>query len=205
MNNSPALQLFGAGREKRIYAIPPYTSVVLARFRRSSVRAVSPRRQLRAVRVDGKLPRRGGDRRCGGRMFVCSDTDYCEARRAAAKAGGQSSPAGPRAWGRHMLEPAKLRVRPATESDLEKILDLYAQTEFDAGDVLPLAAAKHVFERFADYPDYTLYVAEHGGEIVGHLCPAGDAQPRPPRCAVGHRRGCRRRRRRCSATASARR
>jgi GNAT superfamily N-acetyltransferase len=66
-----------------------------------------------------------------------------------------------------MLEPAKLRVRPATESDLEKILDLYAQTEFDAGDVLPLAAAKHVFERFADYPDYTLYVAEHGGEIVG--------------------------------------
>jgi GNAT superfamily N-acetyltransferase len=66
-----------------------------------------------------------------------------------------------------MLEPAKLRVRPATEPDLEKILDLYAQAEFDAGDVLPLSAAKHVFERFADYPDYTLYVAEHGGEIVG--------------------------------------
>jgi len=27
MNNSPALQLFGAGREKRIYAIPPCTAV----------------------------------------------------------------------------------------------------------------------------------------------------------------------------------
>ena len=66
-----------------------------------------------------------------------------------------------------MLEPAKLRLRPATESDLEKILDLYAQPEFDAGHVLPLAAAKHVFERFGDYPDYTLYVAEQGGEIVG--------------------------------------
>jgi len=26
MNNMPALQLFGAGCEKRIYAIPPYTS-----------------------------------------------------------------------------------------------------------------------------------------------------------------------------------
>jgi len=25
MDNCPALQLFGAGREKRIYAIPPYT------------------------------------------------------------------------------------------------------------------------------------------------------------------------------------
>ena len=66
-----------------------------------------------------------------------------------------------------MLDQAKLQMRPAMESDLEKILDLYAQTEFDAGDVLPLPAAKHVFERFADYPDYTLYVAEHGGEIVG--------------------------------------
>ena len=66
-----------------------------------------------------------------------------------------------------MLDQAKLQVRPAMESDLEKILDLYAQAEFDAGRVLPLAAAKHVFERFADYPDYTLYVAEQGGEIVG--------------------------------------
>ena len=28
MDNCPALQLFGAGREKRIYAIPPYTKVV---------------------------------------------------------------------------------------------------------------------------------------------------------------------------------
>jgi len=27
MQMSPALQLFGAGREKRIYAIPPYTKV----------------------------------------------------------------------------------------------------------------------------------------------------------------------------------
>ena len=27
MNYLPALQLFGAGREKRIYAIPPYTKV----------------------------------------------------------------------------------------------------------------------------------------------------------------------------------
>jgi hypothetical protein len=66
-----------------------------------------------------------------------------------------------------MLDQAKLQVRPAMESDLERILDLYAQAEFDAGRVLPLAAAKRLFERFADYPDYTLYVAEHGGDIVG--------------------------------------
>src|SRR5215472_10212069 len=73
----------------------------------------------------------------------------------------------PRAWGRRMLEGTKLRVRPAAEADLEKVLDLYAQSEFDAGHVLPLAAAKHVFARFADHPDYTLYVAEQNGEIVG--------------------------------------
>jgi GNAT superfamily N-acetyltransferase len=66
-----------------------------------------------------------------------------------------------------MLDQAKLLVRPATESDLEKILELYAQAEFDAGKMLPLATAKQLFERFADYPDYTLYVAEHAGDIVG--------------------------------------
>ena len=27
MHHMPALQLFGAGREKRIYAVPPYTDV----------------------------------------------------------------------------------------------------------------------------------------------------------------------------------
>ena len=32
MDNCPALQLFGAGREKRIYAIPPYTKVVSLDF-----------------------------------------------------------------------------------------------------------------------------------------------------------------------------
>ena len=32
MDNSPALQLFGAGREKRIYAIPPHTAVVSLDF-----------------------------------------------------------------------------------------------------------------------------------------------------------------------------
>src|SRR5918999_6493770 len=32
MHDSPALQLFGAGREKRIYAIPPHTSVVSLDF-----------------------------------------------------------------------------------------------------------------------------------------------------------------------------
>ena len=38
MHLSPALQLFGAGREKRIYAVPPYTEVRQPRLRGPSVR-----------------------------------------------------------------------------------------------------------------------------------------------------------------------
>jgi hypothetical protein len=65
MNRGAALQLFGAGREKRIYAIPPYTEVVsrFARFRGPSVRALSLPRRLRALRLRRKLPGRGRDRR----------------------------------------------------------------------------------------------------------------------------------------------
>ena len=66
-----------------------------------------------------------------------------------------------------MLEQAKLDIRPAKPADLEGVLALYAQPEFDAGNVLPLATARQLLDRFADYPDYTLYVAERAGEIVG--------------------------------------
>ena len=66
-----------------------------------------------------------------------------------------------------MLEQAKLLIRPAAAADLEKVLALYAQPEFDAGDVLPLETAKRLWQRFADYPDYTLYVAERAADVVG--------------------------------------
>jgi len=66
-----------------------------------------------------------------------------------------------------MLDQSRLLMRPATPADLQKILDLYAQPEFDAGKVLPLPTARQLLARFNDYPDYTLYVAERGGEIVG--------------------------------------
>jgi GNAT superfamily N-acetyltransferase len=66
-----------------------------------------------------------------------------------------------------MLDQAKLLIRPAAAGDLEKVLALYAQPEFDAGDVLPLETAKRLWQRFADYPDYTLYVAERAADVVG--------------------------------------
>ena len=66
-----------------------------------------------------------------------------------------------------MLDQTELLMRPAVAADLRQVLDLYAQPDFDAGNVLPLETARQLFDRFDDYPDYTLYVAERGGDIVG--------------------------------------
>ena len=83
MNNSPALQLFGAGREKRIYAIPPYTQVVSLDFEDHpfTVQTFDEPCALcgsRGVYLDEVIL---DDQ--GGRMFVCSDTDHCEGKRSA--------------------------------------------------------------------------------------------------------------------------
>ena len=87
MHRSEALQLFGAGREKRIYAIPPHTDVVsldfedhpftVQRFDRPCALCAAEGVYLDEVILDDR----------GGRMFVCSDTDFCEERRAAGHVG----------------------------------------------------------------------------------------------------------------------
>jgi GNAT superfamily N-acetyltransferase len=66
-----------------------------------------------------------------------------------------------------MHDQTELLMRPAVAGDLRQVLDLYAQPDFDAGNVLPLETARQLLDRFDDYPDYTLYVAERGGDIVG--------------------------------------
>ncbi|HEV2560216.1 MAG TPA: alpha-D-ribose 1-methylphosphonate 5-phosphate C-P-lyase PhnJ [Microvirga sp.] len=82
MHRSAALQLFGAGREKRIYAIPPHTEVRSLDFEDHPFRVQAFKEPCglcaaRSVYLDEVIL---DDR--GGRMFVCSDTDHCEARRA---------------------------------------------------------------------------------------------------------------------------
>ncbi|RWJ43152.1 alpha-D-ribose 1-methylphosphonate 5-phosphate C-P-lyase PhnJ [Mesorhizobium sp.] len=82
MQDNPAIQLYGAGREKRIYAIPPYTTVKSLDFddHPFSVQSWngccslcgSTKSYLDEVITDDK----------GGRIFVCSDTDYCNDRQA---------------------------------------------------------------------------------------------------------------------------
>ncbi|MBV9655064.1 MAG: alpha-D-ribose 1-methylphosphonate 5-phosphate C-P-lyase PhnJ [Acetobacteraceae bacterium] len=88
MDNSPALQLFGAGRERRIYAVPPYTNVRSLDFEDHPFRAqefAEPCALCGAIGV--YLDEVVMDDR-GRRMFVCSDTDHCETRRAAGHRGG---------------------------------------------------------------------------------------------------------------------
>ncbi|MEQ8654693.1 MAG: alpha-D-ribose 1-methylphosphonate 5-phosphate C-P-lyase PhnJ [Kiloniellales bacterium] len=80
MNRSSALQLFGAGREQRIYAIPPDTEVVSLDFEdhpfsiqawdRPCALCGASDTFLDEVVMDNE----------GQRLFVCSDSDHCRKR-----------------------------------------------------------------------------------------------------------------------------
>jgi alpha-D-ribose 1-methylphosphonate 5-phosphate C-P lyase len=81
MDMNPALQLFGAGREKRIYAVPPYTGVKsldfddhpfeVQRWDHACELCGSTASFLDEIVLDNH----------GRRMFACSDTDYCRRER----------------------------------------------------------------------------------------------------------------------------
>ncbi|WP_047248309.1 alpha-D-ribose 1-methylphosphonate 5-phosphate C-P-lyase PhnJ [Chromobacterium subtsugae] len=78
LDMSPALLLFGAGREKRLYAIPPYTKVESLAFDDHPFTAQSWEQgcALCGSRVSYLDEIVTDD--AGSRMFVCSDTDYCQ-------------------------------------------------------------------------------------------------------------------------------
>ncbi|QDY71433.1 alpha-D-ribose 1-methylphosphonate 5-phosphate C-P-lyase PhnJ [Qingshengfaniella alkalisoli] len=76
-----AIQLFGAGREQRIYAIPPWTKVVSLDFEDHPFEASKADHPCGLCgATDSYLDEVITDDQ-GGRMFVCSDTDYCNSRR----------------------------------------------------------------------------------------------------------------------------
>lgn len=83
MNGNPALQLFGAGREKRIYAIPPYTRVEPLKFtdRDFTVENFSGKRCERCGAEGVFLDEVHGEN--GRTLFFCNDTAYCDSRLAA--------------------------------------------------------------------------------------------------------------------------
>ncbi len=87
LNDMAAIQLFGAGREQRIYALPPYTQVVSLDFEDHPFEASKADHCCAMCgATDSYLDEVILDD-AGSRMFVCSDTDYCEARRAAGHIG----------------------------------------------------------------------------------------------------------------------
>ena len=91
MHMNPALQLFGAGREKRIYAIPPYTAVrsldfedhpfEVQRWEHACALCGAADSFLDEMIVDDE----------GSRLFVCSDSDFCHDRREAGYVGTQQA------------------------------------------------------------------------------------------------------------------
>jgi alpha-D-ribose 1-methylphosphonate 5-phosphate C-P lyase len=87
LDRNPALQLFGAGREKRIYAIPPYTEVRSLDFEDHPFEIQQWDEVCGLCGAgDSYLDEVITDDR-GGRLFCCSDTDYCAGRRAAGDLG----------------------------------------------------------------------------------------------------------------------
>lgn len=80
MHMNPALQLFGAGREKRIYAVPPHTRVeslgfedrpfTVQRFEQACAQCGATDSFLDEIVIDD----------AGGRIHVCSDSDWCADR-----------------------------------------------------------------------------------------------------------------------------
>ena len=81
LHMSPALHIFGAGREKRIYAVPPYTIVKSLDFEDHPFEVESWDNccglcGAKDSYLDEVILNNEGER-----MFVCSDTDYCTHRR----------------------------------------------------------------------------------------------------------------------------
>ena len=81
LNQADTIYLFGAGREKRIYAIPPYTDVVPLQFEDYP---------FTVEQFDGPCSLCGSthsfmtavlNRKTGEQQWACSDTNYCRKRR----------------------------------------------------------------------------------------------------------------------------
>jgi alpha-D-ribose 1-methylphosphonate 5-phosphate C-P lyase len=81
MHQSEGLYLFGAGREKRIYAIPPFTEVEPLEFEDHAFRveAFDGLACARCGSTDTYLDEIISDE-TGERRFLCSDTSFCTKR-----------------------------------------------------------------------------------------------------------------------------
>jgi hypothetical protein len=81
-----------------------------------------------------------------------------------------------------------ITIRAATEKDIPRLLELYAQLSFNPGDYkkAPVADCRKVLRRIKEYPNASLLVAEEDCKVVGTTfmayCPA--LPIKPPRFAL---------------------
>jgi GNAT superfamily N-acetyltransferase len=62
-----------------------------------------------------------------------------------------------------------LQIRKAKKSDISSFLDLYAQLDIDAGQILDLCSAEKLFDKIQTYPNYNVYIAVLNDKVVGTL------------------------------------
>ena len=91
MHMNPALQLFGAGREKRLYAIPPYTAVRSLDFEDHPFEVQRWEHACALCGADNSFLDEMIVDDAGSRLFVCSDSDFCSERREAGHVGTQQA------------------------------------------------------------------------------------------------------------------
>jgi alpha-D-ribose 1-methylphosphonate 5-phosphate C-P lyase len=86
LNLADALFLFGAGREKRLYAVPPYTKVVPLEFEdhRFEIETFEGVRCAHCGAADTFMDETV--QADGSKLHTCSDTSYCDARQAGMEA-----------------------------------------------------------------------------------------------------------------------
>jgi len=78
LHRAECLYLFGAGREKKIYAVPPYTEVISLAF--DDVPFEKENFKGKSCRLCGSTETfldEMFDREGGGKFYQCSDTSYC--------------------------------------------------------------------------------------------------------------------------------
>lgn len=82
LNQSDTLYLFGAGREKKIYAIPPYTDVTSMCFDDVPFQAEDfEGKQCRLCGATNVYLDELPDEATGEKQYECSDTGFCKKRR----------------------------------------------------------------------------------------------------------------------------
>ncbi len=80
LHMAETLYLFGAGREKRIYAIPPYTSVEPLEFEDHKFRVETFEKPCQRCGSTHSYLDEIIDDTDGNRQYFCSDTGYCDKR-----------------------------------------------------------------------------------------------------------------------------